>query len=225
MKLKHFMFIAVFTVLVLVSSHINFSPLLGADNQFFTLFQFFGPIAGGILGPFIGGISVLLAQLANFLVGKEVGLLNLLRVLPMVTAAIYFGTRRKKHASVLALVSIAAFLAHPVGREVWFYTLYWTIPLVAAFFPKRLFLRSLGSTFTAHAIGGAIWIWTVPTTPELWMTLIPIVALERLLFASGISLSYLAANTLLEKMEAVAGFKAERPYVWRKFRKAFAAYV
>ncbi len=210
---KHALFFLVFTLLVLLSSHINFSPLLGADNQFFTVFQFFGPIAGGIMGAMVGGLSVLIAQLGNFVVGKEVSLLNLLRVLPMVFAAFYFGSKSKKVRAVAPLVAIGLFLAHPVGREVWFFSLFWTIPLVAALFPERLYLRSLGSTFTAHAVGGAIWIWSVPMTPEIYMTLIPIVAVERLLFAAGISVSYIAMTTIVDKLDKYVDIAVEKQYV------------
>jgi len=74
---KRLVFIAIFTVLVLVGKQINFSPLVGAENQFFTLFQFFGPIAGGFLGAVVGGIAVLFAELIDFfIVGKEASLVN-----------------------------------------------------------------------------------------------------------------------------------------------------
>ena len=45
---KRLIFIAIFTVLVLIGKNVNFSPLVGAENQFFTLFQFFGNNSGGI---------------------------------------------------------------------------------------------------------------------------------------------------------------------------------
>ncbi|HJO02106.1 MAG TPA: hypothetical protein QF458_04255, partial [Candidatus Woesearchaeota archaeon] len=61
-------------------------------------------------------------------------------------------------------------------------------------------LRSLGATFTAHAVGGALWIWTVPMTPEMYVMLLPITAFERLLFAAGIGISYVAFNALLDKV-------------------------
>jgi len=69
------------------------------------------------------------------------------------------------------------------------------------FFPGRLFAKSLGATFTAHSIGSTIWIWTIPSTALLWNTLIPIVAVERTLFALGIMVSYLLFNTALSKLE------------------------
>ena len=58
---KGIIFLLLFSVLSLIGMNINFSKLVGAENQFFTLFQFFGPIAGSFLGPIAGALSVLIA--------------------------------------------------------------------------------------------------------------------------------------------------------------------
>jgi len=207
---ERIIFIALFSVLVLIGRNINFSPLVGEPNQFFTLFQFFGPIAGAFLGPLFGAVSVLFADLVNFfLVGKEFTLINVVRILPMLFGAYYFGIYRKnkkdfKDVSIIVpLVCIALFILHPVGGTVWFYSLFWLIPVITRLFSSRLFFRSLGATFTAHAVGGAIWIYTVPMPAELWVALIPIVIFERVLFALGITGSYLAMNTVLHKFASV----------------------
>jgi len=202
---KRVFFIAIFTVLVLIGKQINFSPLVGADNQFFTLFQFFGPIAGGFLGSIIGALAVLFAEVIDFfIVGKEATLINILRLSPMIFAAYYFGTKKKNLSIIVPIIAIAAFVLHPVGREVWFFTLFWTIPIIAKLLPKKysnsLISRSLGATFTAHAVGGAFWIWTIPMTAGQWIALIPIVIYERLLFAAGIAISYVAFNALFDKV-------------------------
>ena len=95
---KRIIFLAIFTVLVLIGKQINFSPLVGAENQFFTLFQFFGPIAGGFLGAIFGAIVVLFAELIDFfVVGKEATLVNILRLSPMIFAAYYFGSKKKNY--------------------------------------------------------------------------------------------------------------------------------
>ena len=199
---KKILFFLLFFALVLIGQQVNFSPLLGVDNQFFTLFQFFGPIAGGFLGPLYGAIVVMFSQAADFfIVGKEATWLNLLRFLPMIFAAYYFGSK-KEYVALVPLAGIALFVLHPVGREVWFYSLFWLIPVLAAMWPEKmkgkLLFRSVGSTFTAHAVGGAIWIWTVPMTAEQWVSLIPIVAYERVLFALGIAGSYIMLSTVLD---------------------------
>ena len=102
----------------------------------------------------------------------------------------------------MPLIAIAAFVLHPVGRQVWFYSLFWTIPVIIKLLPQKysgnLLFKSLGATFTAHSVGTMAWIWTVPMTAEQWIMLIPVTAFERLLFALGIAGSYIIVNTVLD---------------------------
>jgi hypothetical protein len=207
---KRIVFIVLFAVFAFITQRINFSGLVGAENQFFTVFQFFGPIAGAFLGPVVGVVAVFLAQAADFLVvGKELTLLNAARLAPMLFATYYFASfnRINKIRIIKILVPLAAialFVLHPVGGQVWFFSLYWTIPIIVALLPKKysnnVLLRAFGATFTAHAVGGALWVWTVPMTAEMWIGLIPVVAYERLLFAAGIAVSYVAINVFLDKV-------------------------
>ena len=204
---KGMAFLLLFSVLVLVADGINFSKLVGAENQFFTLFQFMGPVAGGFLGAGAGALSVLFAEIASFVwLGKSFELINLLRLSPMLFAAAYFASygKGKIAQAAVPIACMALFIAHPVGGQAWSYSLYWLVPAAALLLPQNLFLRSLGSTFTAHAIGGIIWLYTLPSTPEMWIALIPVVAFERLVFALGISGSYFAFNTLFSGVEAIA---------------------
>ena len=203
---KKGLFLLIFTLIAFITQNINFSALVGTQNQFFTLFQFFGPIAGSFLGPWIGSLTAFISEIANNLVtGKEFTLLNILRLLPMVVAAVYFGMKKRHLGVIVPLLAIAAFIVHPVGRTVWFYSLFWTIPIVALYLPEKyrsnIFVKSIGTTFIAHAVGGAIWIYTIPMTAEQWIGLIPVVAYERLLFAAGITVSYVAITTLLDKLD------------------------
>lgn len=114
-------------------------------------------------------------------------------------------------------LAIIAFNLHPIGRTVWYYSLFWTIPyLVLPLTNRFLLLRSLGSTFTAHAVGGAVWIWAFNMPASVWQSLIPIVFLERALFALGISASYLLINNILgflsSKNIIKSGVKFDKKY-------------
>ena len=268
-------FLVLFVVLVLASKQVNFVELAVPEGtqgtQHFTLLQFFGPIAGGILGPLVGAAVVLYSLAVEFFIKLTTGsasfdVLTLLRFLPAVFAAWYFGVQKgnlsfrndtlSSVASIgVPLIATALFLLHPVGKQAWFFPLifwsvpivahlslrnrnlwaaasagvamaaiallaldplgrkfwilplialfFWSVPVTAHIFRKRLFMRSLGSTFAAHSVGGVIWIWYFPTTPEFWLaTLIPLVVVERLLFASGITLSFSAVTTLLANVES-----------------------
>jgi hypothetical protein len=221
---KRLVFIAIFTVLVLVGKNINFSPLVGAENQFFTLFQFFGPIAGGFLGSIFGVVAVLFAQLIDFfIVGKEASLINVLRLTPMLFAAYYFGTKKKNLNVIVPIIAIIAFISHPVGREVWFFTLFWTIPIIGKLLPKKysdnVLVKSYGATFAAHSVGGALWIWTIPMAAGQWIALIPVVFVERFLFGAGIAVSYVVFNVVLDKFLDV--FKIRIPSDILKIDKRF----
>ena len=204
---KGIAFIGLFTALALIASNINFSTVLGAPNQSFTFFQFMGPIAGGFLGAGAGILSVLLAQVVSFVwLGTTPSLFNILRIAPMLFAALYFAkyAKGKLVQGVVPIACIALFILNPIGAQAWYYSLYWLIPLIALALPEHLFLRSLGSTFTAHAIGSVAFLYLLPSTPALWIALIPVVAFERLMFAAGISVSYIAFNTLFSRVDAIA---------------------
>ena len=204
---KGILFLLIFSILVFVGDRINFSKLIGAENQFFTMFQFFGPVAGAFLGPVVGVLSVLIAEIASkILTNATFDLVTILRLLPMLFAAWYFGTKKNKLSFFVPVAAIMLFVAHPVGRQVWFFSLFWTIPIIIKLLPKkygdRVFLRSLGATFTAHSVGGAMWNYVVPMTKTAWIALIPVVIYERLLFAIGISVSFVILNTLLNKLDS-----------------------
>ena len=222
---KGILFLLIFSVLVFVGDKVNFSRLIGAENQFFTLFQFFGPIAGSFLGPVVGVLSVLIAEVASKIANNAAwDLVTVLRLLPMLFAAWYFGTKstkikdfwdtknpkdflvKDKTSILIPIAAIILFVAHPVGRQAWFFSLFWTIPIIIKLLPKKygekVFLRSLGATFTAHAVGGAMWNYIVPMTQAKWIALIPVVIYERLLFAAGIAISFVVINTLLDKLDS-----------------------
>src|SRR3989344_5548441 len=135
---KGILFLLIFSVLVFIGDKINFSRLVGGDNQFFTLFQFFGPIAGAFLGPVVGVLSVLIAEVASKIANNAAwDLVTVLRLLPMLFAAWYFGAKRDKVSFLVPVLAIILFVAHPVGRQVWFFSLFWTIPIIIKLLPKR----------------------------------------------------------------------------------------
>ena len=202
---KRLIFVVLFAVFAFFAQRINFSPLIGVENQSFTLFQFFGPIAGSFLGPVFGIVAVLGAELVDFfVVGKEATWINLFRLLPMLFAVYYFGSRKKNLNVFIPLAAMILFIMHPVGRQAWVYSLFWVIPIIARLMPNKYAysvpLRSLGATFTAHAVGTVLFIWTIPTDPALWISLLPVTAFERLMFALGIGISYVGFNALLDKV-------------------------
>ena len=128
----------------------------------------------------------------------------------------------------LPLACILLFWLHPAiwGTAGMLFALYWFIPLLAVFgagpigawlgqnnllgsgISKTLrrwgawWGRALGATFTQHALGGVIWLYTIPASqnPAFWLALIPVVAIERLVFSTGIATSSLGVEAVLERL-------------------------
>lgn len=197
---KRLFFLALFTILGFVFLQIPFNKLAGS-NVSFTLFDFFAPVAGAFLGPFFGIFSVLAVEVVNMLIKHTPWTTGaIIRLFPTLFAVYYFATLKKGPNNwILAVPVLAmiAFLAHPIGGQVPYYTLFWIIPLIAYRFRNNIYMRSLGATFTAHAVGGAAWIWAFNLPAGVWNSLIPVVIGERLLFATGIAASFILTKKVL----------------------------
>lgn len=199
---KHFLFIAIFSVIGFMALQIPVAELAGSRVKF-TVYDAFAPIAGSFIGAVPAVMAVFFMQFLNFLAHgahiEDAG--TIIRFFPMLFAALYFAKKGKFNFIVPAL-AMGAFIAHPIGREVWYFALLWTIPIISYFLRDRfLFARALGSTFTAHAVGGALWIWTFSLPASIWNSLIPTIVAERLLFAIGISVSFVLVNNALRFLQ------------------------
>src|SRR3989344_8584147 len=186
-KLIFVLFFIVFGFLLL---QIPVNTLEGSRVKF-TLFDLFAPVSAAFLGTPLGIFSVVAMQAVNLLTHGFSGvdqtsilkLIATLRFLPMIFGVWMFAKKEGK-LLVLPALSIIAFNLHPIGRTVWFYSLFWTIPFLMWPFRERfLIARSLGATMTAHAVGGAIWIWVFNLPTAVWVSLIPVVVIERAIFA------------------------------------------
>lgn len=225
---RNLLFITIFALVGFIALQLPVAQLAGSKVKF-TVYDAFAPIAGAFIGSIPGVIAVLLMQFINFLVHgahiEDAG--TIIRFFPMLFAALYFAKKARFNVFVPA-IAIVAFLAHPNGRTAWYFTLFWIIPMVAYFFRDRFLLaRALGATFTAHAVGGALWIWAFSLPAPVWNALIPVVAVERMLFAFGITGSFLVVNNLLclaEKKHILnLGFHIKQQYLLRPLRDDYAA--
>ena len=205
------------------------NTLVGSRVKF-TLFDLLAPISGAFLGTGLGVAAVFLMQFVNLLIHGFASFDKgaIIRLFPTLFAVWYFALRPfdkaqgsglvGKRILIIPLVAMIAFNLHPVGRTVWFYSLFWLVPfLVWPFRERFLVLRSLGATFTAHAAGGAIWIWAFNLPAAVWISLIPVVILERGIFALGISASYILMNNILALLSSKklipAGINYDKKYL------------
>ena len=198
---KKILFVIIFIVLGLAISQIPISSIVGS-KQSFTPFEFLGPTSGMFLGVWPAAISVFFVKLFSSLIGHQpFDITTLIRLFPTMLAAIYFGIpKSRKLILIVPLLSMLLFIAHPEGGKVWYFSLYWLIPIICFFKKDRLILNALGSTFTAHAVGSTAFLYTFSLPASVWVGLIPIVFMERMLFSAGIWVTYLAINTALDKL-------------------------
>lgn len=199
---KNFLFVFIFAVLGFIALQIPVAGLEGSKAKFM-VYDAFAPVAGAFIGTLPGVVAVFLMQFVNFLIHgavvEDVG--TIIRFLPMLFAVLYFA-RKGKFNLIIPALAIVAFVIHPIGRTVWYYALFWTIPIIAYFFRDRFLLaRALGATFIAHAVGGALWIWFFALPAPVWISLIPVVILERSFFALGICASFILVNNVLAILE------------------------
>ena len=196
--------ISLFVLIGLLTLQVPLAKIYGTDGKF-SLFDAFAPTAGAFLGTVPGVISVLAMRLVDYAVhGTSIDRGMVLRLFPVAFGAIYFANKKKHEYFniIIPVISIVAFNLNPVGREVWYFSMYWLIPIAMHFVKDRfVFARSLGATFTQHSIGGALWVWFLHLPPQAWIALIPIVAIERFAIAVGMTASYLLFNNLLSALK------------------------
>jgi hypothetical protein len=227
MEKRKILFSIIFTLLGLVAFQISINRIIGS-NQNFTLFELLGPTGGMFLGPILGSISAFFVRALNVIIFHQpLDFLTIIRFLPTMLAAVYFGLKQKKTAIIFP-ICIILFLLNPIGRQAWMYSLIWLIPFVASLGKKRLILNSLGATFTAHAVGSVIFLYSFWLTPAIWISLIPVVFIERGFFTIGIWTSCLVFNTVLDKLTNLKTIYFLKPLVNKnylvstKFFKSFA---
>ncbi|MFA6908827.1 MAG: hypothetical protein WC289_02975 [Patescibacteria group bacterium] len=213
--LKKILIFSALGLLGFASMQIPFSYVIGGQNQHFSLFDFMAPSFGGFVGSIWGALAVIAVKFFNVLAhGATFDTTTIIRLFPLAAGALYFGLKKYKAvAAVIPLVSMVFFIMHPEGRQAWYYSLYWLIPVAAVFAKKSLVLNSLGATFTAHAVGGVAFLYAFNLPAEVWIALIPVVFVERMLFTAGVALISLSTNTALAWLARVRGMQFVSPLV------------
>jgi hypothetical protein len=225
LKREKMIALAVFVLLGFVALQIPINHLAGSKVSF-TLFDLFAPVSGAFIGTGFGIVAVLLMQIVNIAFHGFANLDKgtLIRLLPILFGVWFFAKaptlslrvlrsnpKRDERDSFASLrmtvnslillipaIAIVSFNLNPVGRSVWYYSLFWLVPyLVLPLVKKSLIARSLASTFIAHSVGGAIWIWAFHLPSSVWVGLIPVVIMERAIMTLGISANYILMNNIL----------------------------
>ncbi len=207
-----------------LSGLVKISFLVGSEMVFFSGVNCVLPLSGAFGGVMGAGLLFVMRQLLHLVFFKTVSLSFLAMCIPGFCASLYWsassynvnpsihpirGTQGERIFDIairllLPLACMGLFIIHPVGAQAFIYSFYWLIPVVLYFGPyQSLFLTALGSTFIAHAVGSVIWCYTVPMTAGMWLGLMPIVLLERTLFALGMVVAYRVIEFIFEKIDFI----------------------
>ncbi|MCJ7613399.1 hypothetical protein MUO71_01345, partial [Candidatus Bathyarchaeota archaeon] len=114
-KTKIMAIISIFTALYAVLRIIPTMPMIGASGNWFSLSDVIAPLYGIILGPLIGGLSIIIGTFVAMGMGRPVSFM-FLDFLPATVAAVSLGLLIKRKwmpAIALNIVLLAAFLIHP----------------------------------------------------------------------------------------------------------------
>jgi len=208
-----FLFFSAFLFLGLTK--IKIWSILGTKSKF-SLSVFFGPTLAKIFGIKFGIGIIILTHLIGLAAGlyKINALKDIFVFFPIIFAGIYFSKifKNEKKLLFIPLICIFLFLWHPIGREVWFYSGFWLIPIFISLFKEKLdkILRfpifkiygySLGAAFTDHAIGSVMYLYLLNIPSHFWISAIPLTIIERLTIAGGIEICYLFEKAIIEILE------------------------
>lgn len=200
-----------FSFFLFLISLLKISFVFGSKAFFFSIFLLLAPLTGAFFG--VGGTGAIF-MLTKLLRYSFLGTFACTTTgIPTLFAAWCWRADRSVTDSsgpdlsvnkfsrfflnlLIPIICFVLFFLHPSVGYGFLYGLYWMIPvsiyLLESFGILRInfFSTAFRSTFIAHAIGSVIWCYFVPMTPALWISLIPIVALERFVFAIGAALVY-----------------------------------
>lgn len=180
------------------------SFIFGSKIAFFSASVCAEPIIGAITTPLVAFSYMALRLLLASLYAPSYAFLLVYHI-PRMCGTAYFSLNKN---SALARILFTFFLVtcmflfalHPVGSEVFWYGILWSVPLMVVWFnPQHFFYHALASTFTSHAVGTLLWLFLMPTDAAFWMTLFPLVLIERTAFACGMTLYYIVLSYLVPK--------------------------
>lgn len=210
-------FSIMFASLFIVLTKVKITPIIGTDSSF-SASVMFGPIISRFVGISFGVGSILLVHLFGVLIGlyKIKSIISYFTFFPIIFAGIYFARTFKSEKKLfwIPIICISLFILHPIGNSVWFYSLFWTIPLIISIgkekidnilknYVARVYLYSLGTSFIDHAVGSVLFLYFMNIPREAWLMAIPLTIIERVIIAFGITLSYFFVKVSIKTLKEV----------------------
>lgn len=189
---------AFWTCCMLASKALKLSLLIGSSTSI-SLLHVVAPVGTSLFTGLHGLLAltgIMVAHYAFPIIPLKIGLPTLAATLAWSLAinqrsSVLYACARVVCTVALPLTCMALFIAHPTGNAAWAYSLYWLIPVgISVIASKHTLLLALQSTFIAHAVGSIIWLYTTDMTATMWLSLIPLVAIERFTIAGLMHLGH-----------------------------------
>jgi len=213
MHSKKLVKIGIFAFAAKAVSLIKCSFIFGTFSGFFSGVNAVAPLAGAFGGG-LGAIAFAAERLGWALFFGGFSFKIFAYSIPGLFAGLYWAYPSLITRVLVPLACMMLFVTNPVGGQAFAYSLYWLIPVALYFVPKKnLFLTALGSTFVAHAVGSTIWIYAAPMAPAVWYALIPIVAVERILFATSMVVCHSLFSAVFASVNRSTVFARVRRFV------------
>lgn len=191
------------TAVLVALSYIDVMPLFGAHQKSISLASVFMPLTGLCAG-WVTPVITLVRSLFSFATTGSYW--SFFLYVPSLFAAFAWRSRSFFFHVITPLTCMVLFIMHPQGAGAPLYTLYWLIPVGIWLSGSRLLLsRALASTFVAHAVGSVVWLNAYNIPSATWITLIPVVLFERLLFALALVSVYNTAHKVLSSLQSYTG--------------------
>jgi uncharacterized membrane protein len=201
-------FVSIFTALYTVLRLIPTVPMIGSSGNWFSVSDVIAPLYGIILGPYIGGLSIMIGTFLAMAMGRPVSFM-LLDFLPATVAAVSLGLiLKRKWMPVIALniVLLVAFLIHPNT------SIFVNVPLSGTTIPLPFaWLHIVALAILVSPLGrkAAQWVSTLTATKVA-------IGIAILVFI-GTMMQHLMGNLLFETIMAqpIGGIPVEGyPDIW-----------
>lgn len=165
-----------------ILSFLPFNFIVGSYHSWFS----FSSMAMPALAYHYSLLYVILYIFTKTVFTSSISYLFLVHRLPLFFGSSALQFRSFRLFVIVPFLSMMLFCMHAVGSQVFYYSLYWFIPILIYFFVKdTLYSRALASSFIMHAIGSVVWLYCGNINALTWTALIPLVLIERIIIASG----------------------------------------
>ena len=196
--------VSLFAALNVVGDFVPLTPIVGFEQSRLTLGWVFASLTGLMLGPFFGGLSCLLASLAELFLGFPIllpfGPLGLVRSALAAFQTGLFSTRRGDFSGGVLLLLMLGWLLTPQGREAELVLVFHFFGLVLILLSRNWVAGALEShsrrrvglavaiaaycgNISRHLFGNLLFVLLASFPAVVFLTAMPLTLVEQTFFA------------------------------------------